>query len=196
MRSVVVDTNLAEEVEYRGKSFTRHARSRFVERPKEPEPSKPPQLGDPWCPLTVRARLHRFAEVFRRIPHTPDTKPGGYRSCMPDVVRELWKDQPKDKGLEAIRLVVDSTDRTAAFQLLTSLISFKFDRDKFALWWGIANKLSARRVARELRCDHKTVSTRMLKLLEELSIDWNRRGWATEAADIAIAEKLIHRNRD
>src|SRR5262245_51151874 len=80
---VVVETNLDERAGARlvdGKVVprTRHARTRFVEPRQKPRRPRAPDIGDAWCPLTVRARLHRLADVFRQVPNDPDTKPATY----------------------------------------------------------------------------------------------------------------------
>lgn len=189
MRSVVVETGLSEETVHRGKSFTRHARTRFVDKPKVSDFPAPPVLGDPFDPVTVRARLQRMAEVFRRMPHDPDTRPGQHRSCMPTPVREIFKDLPG----EPMRVPVARVDLSAAKQVLDSLITFK-DTDNRLVVWAIAAKLSHRRLGIELRCDHKTAAARVQAMLAGLVIDWNARGWRPDEIDIANARMLIHRN--
>jgi hypothetical protein len=186
-RSVVVETGLSDEVEYRGKSFTRHARTRFVKPAKVVE-VEPPKLGDPWEPLTVRARLHRMNEVFRRIPHTPDTKPRQHRSSMPEPVREVFKDQPG----EPMRLPVGRADHSAAMQLLDSLVK-RQSRLQRVLIWGIAAKQSHRQLAKHLCCGHPHAGRRVQEMLVVLAADWNARGWRPDATDIADALDLIHR---
>lgn len=189
-RQIVVETNLNDEIEYRGSAFTRHARTRFVKRPKEPESPKLPEPGAAWCPLTVRARLHRLAEVFRRVPHDPDTRPGQYRSCMPAPVREVFKDLPG----EPMRIPVARADLSAAKQVLDSLVTLTPSNRMVA--WGIANNLSDRRVGREMRSNHHAAAKAKQELLAFLADDWQQRGWAIEPADIEGARAFIHRNLD
>lgn len=163
------------------------ARSKFVARKRAAVPPKPPELGDPWCPLTVRARLQRMAEVFRRLPHTPDTRPGGYRSCMPEPVREIFKDQPG----EPRHLPVGSADLKDAVQVLDALI--QMTTAERILAWGIAAKVPATLAARYLRCSDKTALGRMLDFLDVTARDWNRREWQTNERDVVLARQFIHR---
>ena len=196
-RTVVVETNLDEPAGAvlvdgpKGRSVklrTRHARTRFVEASGESQPPEPPEIGGIWCQLTVRARLQRMADVFRRVPHTPDTKPQGHRSCMPQPVREIFKDQPG----EPMRLRVGQADYAAAVQTLDSFITLS--RLNKIVGWHLANNISDRRLGRYVRRDHKTAAKLKLKLLDFLAADWNRRGWVPEAEDIRMARDLIHRN--
>lgn len=186
-RSVVVETGLDEEVEYRGQAFTRHASTRFVERRRTAKP-RVPVLGDPWEPLTVRVRLHRLAEVFRRIPHTSDTRPGGIRSCMPEPVREIFKDLPG----EPMRLPIARADHAAAMQVLDSLVG-RQSRLQRLLIWGIAAKQSHRDMGEALCCSHVHVGKRVQQMLIVLAADWNARGWKPDQTDIERAVELLHR---
>jgi hypothetical protein len=165
------------------------ARSRFVARKSKVAPPRPPELGDPWCPLTVRARLHRMAEVFRRIPHDPDTRPGIERSCMPTPVREIFKDQPG----EPMRLPVARADYAAACEVLDDLVK-RQSRLQRILVWGIAAKQSHRQIAEHLCCSHTHAGKRVQQMLTILVSAWNGYGWMPEAADIERAKELIHRN--
>lgn len=191
-KRVVVETGLDERaggklVDGKVVPRTRHARTRFVDvanptRPREPE------IGDPWCPLTVRARLKRMAEVFRQVPHDPDTKPGRERSCMPMPVREVFKDQPG----EPMRIPVARSDLAAAKQVLDSLITF--NRLKRIVIWSLANNISDRRLGRYVRRDGKTAARLKQLLLGELAEDWNKRSWPLEPLDVRGARDLIHRD--
>lgn len=195
-RTVIVETGLEERagavlVDGRVTARTRHARTRFVDqRCEQPKTPRLPEIGDPWEPLTVRARLQRMAEVFRRIPHDPDTRPGGHRSCMPTPVREMFKDLPG----EPMRVPVSRTDFTAAKQVLDSLITLT--RDQRIVAWGIANNLGDRRVGRELGTHHHAAAKAKLALLAFLAADWNRRGWESEEQDVRAARDFIHRDID
>ncbi|HZQ01403.1 MAG TPA: hypothetical protein VFB13_17795 [Reyranella sp.] len=186
----VVETNLDEPVEVIGGrlagSYVRRARTRFVEEKPAVLPM-PPRLGDRWEPLTVRARLQRMAEVFRRVPHDPDTRPGQYRSCMPTPVREIFKDQPA----EPMRVPVSRAELAAAKQVLDSLITLTWEQRVTA--WAIANKLSDRRLAKEIHCSHPTASDRKNALLRQLAADWNARGWTPDDFDLEHARSLIRR---
>src|SRR4051812_16978928 len=95
------------------------ARTRFVEAPEKPALRQAPRLGDAWCPLTVRARLERMGETYRKLPHSPDTRPGGHRSCMPTPIRELFKDLPA----EPLRPGVSDADLAAANRVIDVLTS-------------------------------------------------------------------------
>jgi hypothetical protein len=184
--TVIVETGLAEEVEYRGKAYVRHARTRRVVRELLPMP-KAPEVGDPWDPLTVRARLHRLADVFRKLPHTPDTRPGGFRSCMPEPVREMWKDLP---GVP-MRLGVTSQDYRAAMAVLDTVVSLWKDDEKRIVLWAIALKISDRQLARELGCSHPTAAQRKLDVLKLLA---ERLPDGPDERDVQLARDSIHRN--
>jgi len=188
MRSVIVETNLGQEADWNGQPATLHARTRFIDRPPEPS-TREPQLGDRWDPLTVRARLQRTAEVFRKLPHTPDTRPGGHRSCMPTPVRELFKDLPG----EPMRLLPRAEDLEAMRQVLDSLVHFRTAEQRMAIW-GVAANLSHRRIAREMRCSRDKAATAVQAILVTLAEDWNRRGTRPDHVDTEWAGALIHRN--
>jgi hypothetical protein len=188
-RTVVVETGLDEQAEWRGTAYRRHARTRFVETAR-PDVPRLPEIGEGWEPLTVRARLHRMAEIFRRIPHDPDTRPAGHRSCMPTPVREVFKDQPG----EPMRVPVSRADFAAARQVLESLVTLTWEQRCTA--WAIANKLSDRRLGRELKTNHHAAAGAKQRLLEFLAADWNGRQWVVEEADILAATAFIHRNID
>ena len=165
------------------------ARARFVARKPAQEPPKPPELGDPWCPLTVRARLQRMAEVFRRLPHDPDTRPGRERSCMPTPVREIFKDMPPDP----MRVPVAQADYNAACLVLDDLVK-RQSRLQRILVWSIAVKLPHREIAKQLCCSHTHAGKRVQQMLTILVAAWNGYGWKPDAADIERARELIHRN--
>ena len=167
----------------------RRARTRFVDKPKR-SAQRAPELGDPWCPLTVQARLERLAEVFRKIPHTPDTKPQQERSCMPTPVREVFKDQPG----EPMRIPVGAPDRDAAMQGLDSLVTLT--RLNRIVAWSIANRIGDTRLGRYIRRDRRTAATLKQKLLAFLVSDWQRRGWSPDAIDVSAAREFIHRKFD
>ena len=167
---------------------TRRARTRFVTPRKAAAPVRSPEVGDPWCPLTVRARLQRMSDVFRRIPHDPDTRPGIERSCMPTPVREVFKDQPG----EPMRVPVSRADYNAACQVLDDLVK-RQSRLQRILVWGIAARQSHRQIAEHLCCSHTHAAKRVQQMLTILVASWNGRGWMPEAADIERARELIHR---
>lgn len=181
---VVVELDLNETVERGGQGITPatyrlHARTRFVAVARPCHVA--PELGDPWCELTVRARLRRMGDVFRRLPHTADTRPATYKSCMPTPVREIFKDQPG----EPMRLGVTAADMSAARQVLDSL--WMLDRESLIVAWGIACSLSDRRVGRELSCHHATAANRKQQVLGILAAKWNLLGTLPDATDIRDA---------
>lgn len=190
---VEVETNLDERaggrlIDGRVVPRTRHARSRFI---VDRKPAKPvvarPRLGDPWCPLTVRARLERLAYVFRQVPHAPDTRPAKVRSNMPEPVREIFKDQPG----EPMRLPVDKADLDAARMVLESLITLH------RLWrivaWSIANRVGDRRLGAYLKKDRRSAAKLKQQLLERLAREW---AGAPDPIDIADAGDFIHKKFD
>lgn len=190
---VVVELDLDETVERGGQGYTPatyrvHARTRFIAVPRPQNVA--PTLGDPWCPLTVRARLNRLSDVFKRVPHTADTRPAGYKSCMPEVVREFWKDQPG----EPMRLGVSSADMSAAKQALDGL--WMLDNEQRIVAWGIAARLSDRRVGRELGCHHNTAAQKKQDVLGVLAVQWNLAGSIPDAIDIRDAIAFVSKEQD
>lgn len=197
-RTVVVETNLDERAGAvlvdgpKGRSVkarTRHARTRFVAKDRPSGATEPPEIGGVWCPLTVRARLQRMAEIFRRIPHDPDTRPGQHRSCMPTPVREVFKDQPG----EPMRVPVSRADYAAACQVLDDLVK-RQSRLQRVLIWGIAARQSHRQLAEHLCCSHVHAGKRVQQMLVILVKAWNDAGWRPDGIDIERARELIHRN--
>lgn len=190
---VVVDLDLNETVERGGHGITPatyrvHARARFiaVARPRHIAP----EMGDPWCPLTVRARLHRLNDVFARVPHTGDTRPAGYRSCMPDPVREIFKDMPG----EPMRLGVSAADMTAARQALDGL--WRLDREQRVIAWGIAARMSDRKVGKALHCHHNTAARMKQDVLGLLAAQWNLAGSVPDVIDIRDAAAFVQKTLD
>jgi hypothetical protein len=170
---------------------TRHARTRFVTVELEkPVPLRDPEVGDRFDQVTVRARLIRFGRVWRRVPHTPDTRPQRERSCMPEPKREIFKDMPA----VPMRLPVPSVDMTEAVQVLDAYLPMHEDAERKALWWAVADKESDREMGKRERCHHATAGKRKLIFLEALAKDWNERGWRVSLGDVVEARKLLHRN--
>lgn len=164
------------------------ARSRFRARRKPDEPPKPPELGDPWCPLTVRARLQRVGWVLGRDPLVgPRENP---KSCMPEPVREPWKDQ---KG-EPMRIPVPSVDQDAATHVLTDLLRFKDDDEARYVVFSIAEKMGGDKLGELLRCSDTHARKLQKRMLDDLAVAWNRYSWRPDARDIERAKKFIHRN--
>lgn len=188
---VVVETNLDEVVDRDGKAFGGsyrvHARSRFRKRESVADTPRTPELGDPWCPVTVRARLVRMADVFRQVPHTPDTRPQGHRSCMPEVIREIFKDQPA----ETKRLPVGKDDMAAAMQTLDSFVTL--NRLFKIVGWHIACRIGDRRLGRYIRRDRRTAAALKQQLLDRLVGEWNAKGWRPDQSDISEAQELIRK---
>lgn len=129
-----------------------------------------------------------MAEVFRQVPHDPDTRPGQHRSCMPTPVREIFKDQPGDP----MRVPVARADYAAACQVLDSLVTLT--RLNRIVAWSIANGMKDRQLGRYIRTNHHAAAKLKQKLLDFLVFDWNGRGWVPEQADITLALLFIHRN--
>lgn len=184
MRSVVVRTNLDDEVVHRGKSYRRRASARLVDTPPPTAPREP-ALGDAWDPLTVRARLERMGEVYRRLPHAPDTRPQQVRSCMPTPVREPWKDAAPGP----LRLLPDHADIVAAQQVVDALTA-----DERSIAWAIANRMGDRALGRHLRTSHHTAAHRKQAVLGVLTAHWNTLDWWPDAEDINRARRFIHRD--
>ncbi len=172
-----------------------------------------PELGDPFCRLTVRTRLHRVGKRFWREPHTSLTvmagrvrrsigKDGkavvevfeGLRSCMPDIVREASKlDSPNDTRS---RQVVSAAERSATDLVLDSLITYWDKPEKLKTWWAIALKRHAGGkdgLCHDLGGSDKTARDRMDAMLGELARDWRRRRWMPDAVDIDRVHAIFHR---
>ena len=186
MRSVIVRTNLDDEVDYRGKSDRRRASVRFVATPAADAPREP-MLGDPWEPLTVRARLHRLNWVLTKDPRVGPRKDP--RSCCPEPVREIFKDQPG----EPMRIPVPRADHDAVNATLQSLLRFKDESDR-AVIFAIAARSSARDLGEALRCHHATAARRIEEMLKLLAGHWNNLRLAPDQVDIDRAIRLIHRD--
>lgn len=188
-RQIVVETGLDEEVPWGGKSspgtvVRRHARTRFVER-ERPVLLRDPEPGDAWCSLTVRARLERMGEVYRRLPHSPDTRPQPVRSCMPTPLRELFKDLPA----APLKPGVTDTDLAAANQIVDVL-----GEAERGVAWAIANRMSDRQLARHIGVHHATAANRKQAVLARLAEHWNDLGWCPDNEDIRRARLFVHRN--
>ena len=185
MRSVIVRTGLDDEVVYRGKSYRRHASVRIVETPPPVVPREP-MLGDPWEPLTVRARLERMNEVYGRQPHSRDTRPPQPPgSCMPEPVREPWKDAAPGP----LRLLPNHADIVAAHQVVDALT-----KEERSIAWAIAIRMSDRALGRHLRKSHHTAAHRKQAVLDALVAHWNTLDWWPDAEDINRARRFIHRD--
>lgn len=163
------------------------ARTRFVDRSPPPPPPKVPEIGDPWCPLTVRARLQRVNWVLRR---DPPVRPQQVRSQMPEPVREIFKDQPG----EPMRLAVPSADQDVITAVLIDLLRFKDDDEGKAVIYAIVEKTSGEALSETLHCSPNHARTLMKRMLDRLAVDWNTLSWRPDAKDIERAKKLIHRN--
>lgn len=184
MRSVIVRTNLDDEVVHRGKSYRRHASTRLVDTPPAEAPREP-ALGDPWEALTVRARLERMGEVYGRLPHAPDTRPQPVRSCMPTPVREPWKDASPGP----LRLLPDHADIVAAHQVVDALT--KAERH---VAWAIATRMKDAELARHMGKSNHTAAKRKQEVLAALAAHWNTLDWWPDGEDINRARRFIHRD--
>lgn len=175
-QAMVIDTDFGS---YRG--------TRMVDPKPLPEPPREPELGDPWCPLTVRARLQRMNWVLTRHPRV---KPAVERSCMPEPVREPWKDAAKGTSM---RLRPPKRDETAVSLTLISLVAYQDEIDRHVIW-AIALKMPDTTLATTIGVSDKTARGRKEEMLKLLAADWNARGWLPEAEDIERAKRFIHRN--
>lgn len=191
-RQIVVETGLDERAgavlvengagERRVVPRTRHARTRFVEPVVPPEPELVP--GDRWCPLTVRARLERTAEAYSRLPRPgPRRNPG---SCMPETVREMWKDAAKEPSSDA---ALKDRDLNAAHQIVDVLTG-----PERAVAWAIAQRWGDSRLGRTLGVSHHTAAARKQQVLVELARQWNGQALRPDREDINRALRFIHRD--
>jgi len=163
------------------------ARTRFVDKAPAPKPPREPEVGDPWEPLTVRARLQRVNWVLRQ---DRTVRPQQVRSCMPEPLREVFKDLPG----EPMRRVVPSADQDVVNQVLIDLLRFKADDEGKAVIYAIVEKTSGEDLGKTLHCSPNHARTLMKRMLDRLAIDWNTLPWRPDAKDIERAKKLIHRN--
>ena len=171
----------------------RRARTRFVDKPSMPKPPREPEVGDPWEPLTVRARLHRLGWVLRQDPRPGlyGREPEQIPSCMPAAVREVWKDQPG----EPMRRVVPAADQDVVNKTLTDLLRFKDDDEGKGVIYAIIEKTSGEDLGRTLGCSANHARTLIKRMLDGLAKEWNSRYyWRPDARDVDRAKKLIHRN--
>lgn len=188
---VVVETNLDERagaslVDGKVVPRTRHARTRFV--PVEIDIDVEgeafldlPEVGDPWEPLTVQARLERMAETQSRLPRI---RPARVRSCMPDTVRERWKDAPKE---ELTDKALDDDDLGAANQVIDALTA-----GQRPVAWAIAERKSDRWLGRKQGVHHQTAAGRKQAMLKMLADHWNKLDWRPDAEDIRRARQLLN----
>lgn len=164
------------------------ARSKFVAKKPKAEPPKPPELGDPWCPLTVRARLQRVGWVLRKDPRVgPRESP---KSCMPEPKREVFKDQPG----EPMRMPVPSVDQDAVRETLGDLVRLYADDEGRAVAYSLIFKFGGDALGEVLRCSDTHARKLQKEMLETLAKVWNGYGWRPDARDIERAKKFIHRN--
>lgn len=166
---------------------TRHARTRFVEVRSATEPAQGPAIGDPWCPLTVRARLQRMNWV---LTGDPRVKPAVERSCMPEPVREPWKDAARGT---VVRVKPPRHHQTACELIMASLVAYQDEIDRHVIW-ALAMRKPDTDLAAYIGVSDKTARQRKEQMLALLAADWNARGWRPDADDIARANRFIHRN--
>jgi hypothetical protein len=186
-RTVVVETDLNDQVDVVGGkvagTYIRRARTRFVDRPKAPIPELP-QVGDPWDSVTVRARLERMGETYRRLPGTGVVKPAQVKSCMPTPVREPWK----DAAPLPLRQGVTDAD-LAASNIIIDVLTAK----ERGIAWAIANRTSNQDLAELLHVSSPTAGARKQAVLELLAAHWNTMSWRPDAEDILRAHRFLHR---
>lgn len=176
------------EVEIGLDAVTRtQARTKFVSRRPHAEPPKPPELGDPWCPLTVRARLQRVGWVLSKDPRVG---PGEPKCGWPDYIRELFKDEKGDP----MRIPVPAADQDAVFQVLKDLLRYRYDDEGRAVAFSIMMKMGGDVLGTLLGCSDTHARKLQKRMLEELASAWNHLPWRPDARDIERAKKLIHRN--
>jgi hypothetical protein len=195
---VVVETNLDEVVDRLEPGLTPatyrvHAKARFIDIERHGEAHlELPVVGDPWDPLTVRARLERVGETMRRLPKPGPRKVG---NCMPETLRERWKDAPKE---EATDEALDDVDVNAAYQVIDVLPMGlgELDSNERRIAWAIAQKRSDRWVGRRDGCDGKTAAARKQTVLKSLAEQWNKREWRPDAEDVKRARKYFLHRKD
>ena len=189
-RVVTVQTGLDETVDRDGRkifgTYRVHARTRIVEIERHGEAFiDMPEVGDPWCELTVRARLERMGECYRRLPKV---RPSQGRSCMPVPVRERWKDAPKEEGRLTDR-ALDDANLNAANQIVDVLTA-----EERLIAWPIAQRKSDRWLGRMLGVHNMTASARKQAMLEALALRWNGLGMRPDAEDVRRARQFFHNN--
>lgn len=192
-RMVTVQTGLCETVDRsEGRiqgTFRVHARTRIevqIERHGEAF-NDLPEVGDPWCPLTVRARLERMNEAYNR---QPKVRPGREKCAMPAVVREKWKDAAKDPKEDEGRKdrEAEDADLNAAYQIVDVL-----SESERLIAWPIACQKSDLWLGKRLGCHNMTAAKRKQKMLTHLAIKWNGLGFRPDAEDVRRARKFLHR---
>lgn len=189
-RVVTVQTGLDETVDRDGRkifgTYRVHARTRIVEIERHGEAFLDmPEVGDPWCELTVRARLERMGECYRRLPRV---RPEKERSCMPAPVRERWKDAPKEAGRLTDR-ALDDANLNAANQVVDVLTA-----EERLIAWPIAQRKSDRWLGRMLGVHNMTAAARKQAMLEALALRWNGLGMRPDAEDVRRAHQFFHNN--
>lgn len=204
-REVVVETGLDERaggklIDGKVVTRTRHARTRIVDIERHGEAFLDlPEVGDPWEPLTVRARLERTAEAYGHLPKAGPRK--NPKSCMPIPVRQKWIDAAKEEGQSESELdqALDERDDyavKAAHQVVDALPAGD-DVDaaeKRLIAWAIAQKKSDRWLGRKLGCHNMTAAKRKQEMLATLADEWNRLDWRPDAIDVKRARRFLHNN--
>lgn len=145
-----------------------------------------PEIGDPWCDLTVRARLERMNEAYNRRPRVT---PGRERSCMPTPVRG-WGDAAKTK--EEREHVKDRDAEDSDFNAADQIVDVLADHER-PVAWAIATRMKDRVLGRKLGVHHATAAKRKQEMLTHLAIRWNRLGFRPDAEDVRRARRFVHR---
>lgn len=189
-REVEVRTGLdqlieVDQVGLKRASYRKHASARFVpiERHGEAFLDRP-EVGGLWCPLTVRARLERMAETYGRLPKV---RPAIERSCMLAVVRERWKDAPKENKPSHSDRALDDANLNAANQIVDVLVE-----GERPVAWAIAQRKSDRWLGRKLGVHHQTAAKRKQEMLDALALNWTRLGLRPDAEDVRRALRYLY----
>jgi len=141
-----------------------------------------PSDNGPWAPFQPTTKdpwdLPKVAHLHRRA---------GFGAARAELARDV-KDGP---AASVDRLLKPRPLNDDEKQVLDSLITLTWEQRVTA--WAIANKLSDRRLAKEIHCSHPTASDRKNALLRQLAADWNARGWTPDDFDLEHARSLIRR---
>lgn len=148
-----------------------------------------------WDPLLVFCRLKLMAEITARCPLNSRDVPGGYKSCMPEPVREGNKGdyaagRPSPPPVPSAAEIT-LRDRTVEWLAFVE----KIDR---VILWGYAVGQSSRAIEAQLarlkvRLSYRTIQQRFPQLLDQVAMHWQRRGHEVDTGSAFSAALAVER---
>jgi hypothetical protein len=151
-----------------------------------------------WDQLLVFCRLRLMAEITRRCTLSGRDIPGGYKSCMPDYVREVSK--MDYAAARPVKPAVPTAREISLRDETVGWIAHMEDVDRVILW-GYAVGQSSRAIEGHLlaylqrRLTYRAIQDRFNRLLEELARYWQALGYAVDGASLIAANAAIARQQ-